>query len=296
MEPAQTEPQWTIAKVLSFAAADFGKRGLEAPRLEAELLLGHELQMSRMQLLLDANRPLKKDELARFRALIERRRSGEPSAYILGKKEFYGREFRVDRRVLIPRPETETLVDVALARTRPRSLAGRALDVGTGSGAIAVTFARERPTWQVTALDKSEDALAVARDNALRLGAVWGFRLLQSDLFSALKPTERFELIVSNPPYISREELTTLDKGILDFEPRMALDGGEDGLDFYRALVKGAPPHLTQGGVLAVEIGADQGPAVEELFKSAGFVDVELTRDYGRRDRVVSGKKPALKT
>lgn len=290
------DAHWTIAKVLAFAALDFGKRGIESPRLEAELLLGHELQMSRMQLLLDANRPLAREELARYRALIARRRGGEPSAYILGKKEFFGREFKVDQRALIPRPDTETLVEVALQRTRARSLGGRALDIGTGSGAVALTFARERPTWQVTALDKSPDALELARENALELGAIWGVRLLVSDLFTGLDPNERFELIVSNPPYIPEGELAQLDKHIRDFEPRMALDGGADGLDFYRVIAETAPRFLTQGGVLALEIGSDQAAPVSELLSSAGFLELEVAKDYGRRDRVVSGKKPAAKS
>lgn len=295
MEKTEPEQSWTVAKVLRFAAIDFEKRGIESPRLEAEILLGHELKMSRTQLLLDSNRPLEKEELGRYRSLIARRRGGEPSAYILGKKEFFGREFKVDRRVLIPRPDTETLIEVALTRTRARSLGGRALDLGTGSGIVAVTFARERPTWQVTALDKSPEALEVARENALELGAVWGVRFIVSDLFSALDPSERFELIVSNPPYIPTRELAELDKGIADFEPRMALDGGDDGLDFYRAITTTAPRYLTQGGVLSVEIAWNQGPDVADLFTRAGFLDVEIAKDYGRRDRVVSGKKPATK-
>lgn len=293
MDRVDAEHGWTIAKVLKFAALDFEKRGIDSPRVEAELLLGHELKMSRMQLLLDSTRPLGKEELARYRELIARRRGGEPSAYILGKREFYGREFKVDSRVLIPRPDTETLIDIALKRTKARSLTGRALDIGTGSGIVAITFARERPTWQVTALDKSPDALELARQNALELGAIWGTRFLVSDLFSALAPSERFELIVSNPPYIPTAELSELAPDIRDFEPRMALDGGSDGLDFYRAIALAAPRYLTQGGVLGVEIGWNQGPAVAELFRSAGFLDVEITKDYGRRDRVVSGKKPA---
>lgn len=281
---------WTISKVLNFAATDFRKRGIEGARLEAEILLCHELGTTRMQLVLDPERPLGREELSRYRALIERRRLGEPIAYILGKKEFYGREFSVDSRVLIPRPDTEVLIDVALRRTLPRSLHARALDVGTGSGAIALTLAAERRTWQVSAIDVSRGALEVARTNSLNLGAVWGVRFIESNLFEALSPDERFELIVSNPPYIEAGAMAALMKDVRDFEPHLALDGGPDGLAFYRKIVETAPRFLTSGGVLAVEIEASQGPAVLSLFEQARFTEIELTKDYGHRDRVVSGK------
>jgi release factor glutamine methyltransferase len=289
-EPPNLEPSWTVSKVLAFATADFQKRGIEAARLESEILLCELLGMNRVQLLLDAQRPLARAELTRYRALIERRRGGEPIAYILGRKEFYGREFQVDSRVLIPRPDTEILVDVALRRTQLRSLFVRALDIGTGSGAIALTLARERPTWQVTATDISADALAVAQQNGMALGAVWGVRFLESDLFAKLPANERFELIVSNPPYIEADEMPELMKDVRDFEPHLALAGGRDGLDYYRRITEAAPHFLTTGGVLAVEIGSTQGQAVSELFTRAGFTDLELTKDYGGRDRVVSGK------
>jgi release factor glutamine methyltransferase len=296
MDVPSSDQNWTASRVLTFATNDFKKRGIEAARLEAELLLCHELRTSRMQLLLDAERPLTRDELGRYRALIERRRHGEPIAYILGKKEFYGREFLVDSRVLIPRPDSEVLIDVALRRTLPRSLHARVLDLGTGSGALALTLACERRTWQVTALDVSPGALDVARANSVELGAVWGVRLLESNLFEALSADERFELIVSNPPYIEAGALPELMKDVRDFEPHLALNGGLDGLDFYRQIVATAPRFLTSGGVLAVEIGDTQGQAVMDLFAKAGFSELELERDYGQRDRVVSGKAPSRRS
>src|SRR5271170_6766306 len=162
---------WTIEAVVRWASDDFRARGLDRPRLDAEVLLAHALGTTRMQLVIDAKRPLEPEELVRFRDLVKRRRAREPVAYLVGVREFYGRQFRVDRRVLVPRPDTETLVDVALARTEARSLSMRALDLCTGSGCVAITLARERPTCFVVATDVSADALLIARENALRLGA-----------------------------------------------------------------------------------------------------------------------------
>jgi release factor glutamine methyltransferase len=169
-QPETKEP-WTIGAVLKWAADDFRTRGIESPRLDAEVLLAHALSCSRTQLIIDMMRPLVGDELARFRELVKRRRHREPVAYLRGEREFYGRTFRVDARVLVPRPDTETLIDVALTRTRHLSMSARVLDLCTGSGCVAITLALTRPTTQVTATDISEEALALAQENALRLGA-----------------------------------------------------------------------------------------------------------------------------
>jgi release factor glutamine methyltransferase len=284
---------WTVGRVTRWAADDFRARGFESARLEAELLLAHVLKVDRVRILTDPARPLEPAELAAYRDLIRRRRAREPVAYLLGSREFYGRPFRVDRRVLVPRPDTETLVDVALARTRARSMGGRALDLCTGSGCVAITFARERPTWRVDGSDLSPDALAVARDNAARLGAVWNVRWLAGDLFAPLDPArDRYDLVTANPPYIPRDELAALDPDVRDFEPRLALDGGPDGLDLVDRVVREAPPFLLPGALLAVEIMAGQGDDVRRRFERAGFVDVELAHDYGGRGRVVSGRRP----
>jgi release factor glutamine methyltransferase len=284
---------WTIARVLAWASSNFKERGLESPRLEAEVLLAHVLRVERVRLILDAHKPLEPEELARFRDAIKRRRAGEPAAYIIGVREFYGLSFRVDRRVLIPRPDTETLVEAALEATRSRKLAGRALDLCTGSGCVAIAFAKARPTWRVTGTDLSPGAVEVARANALRLGAVWGVRFVSGDLYAAVGADETFELITANPPYIPRAEVDTLPRHIRDFEPRQALDGGEDGLDLLPPIVQGALERLTPGGTLAVEIGAGQSGAVAALFERTGFADVRRFRDYGGHERVVSGRKPA---
>jgi release factor glutamine methyltransferase len=287
--PPQT---WTIDAVIRWASDDFRTRGIDRPRLDAEVLLAHALGTTRTQLVIDARRPLEPSELARFRDLVKRRRGREPVAYLLGAREFYGRAFRVDKRVLIPRPDTETLVDVALARTEGCSLSMRALDLCTGSGCVAITLARQRPTACVHATDLSDDALSVARDNALRLGA-YTVSFARGDLFAALPPEcGPFDVIVSNPPYIASAEVETLDRDIKAFEPRLALDGGPDGLALVRRIVEAAPARLARGGSLALEIGAGEAADTVRIFEARGFTNVTVTRDYGRIERVVDGRWP----
>lgn len=297
---AQPARDWTIGDVLKWAADDFRARGIESPRLDAELLLARALGTTRIQLVVDARRTLSADELARFREMVKRRRAHEPVAYILGEREFWGRVFRVDRRVLVPRPDTETLVEVALERTRHVSMSMRALDLCTGSGCVALTLAKERPTSMVYATDASEEALAVAWANTLRLGA-YNVVLRAGDLYEACPARAgtadaalRFDVITANPPYIARGEIPSLQQDVRDFEPRLALEAGDDGLDVLRRVVAGAPAHLAAGGVLAVEVGAGQAPAVAELFRGAGFDSIDLRRDYARIERVVSGVLPSL--
>jgi release factor glutamine methyltransferase len=285
---AQNAP-WTIRRVLTWAVDDLKKRGFSSPRLDAELLLCHVLGQDRIKLILDAERPLEKAELARYRELFQRRRAGEPVAYLLGVREFYGRPFHVDRRVLIPRPDTETLVEVGLERTRHVDLSARVLDLCTGSGCVAISLAKERPTTCVVGLDLSPEAVVVARDNLVRLGAV-NCAIGQSDLYAALgQPRPIFDLITANPPYIPEGEIPALDVDIRGFEPHLALSGGDDGLSVMTRIVSEAPKHLVQGGALAVEMMTGQGPAVTALFEQAGFTDVRIKKDLGGRERVVSG-------
>ncbi len=285
----QPSPMWTIESLLRWAMDDFRARGIESPRLDAEVLLSRALGTTRIQLIVDSKRPLSADELARMREMVRRRRAREPVAYILGEREFYGRTFRVDRRVLVPRPDTETLVDVALTRTRARSMSLRVLDLCTGSGCVAITLGRERPTSSVFGGDVSPDALAVARDNALRLGA-YNVAWRHGDLFDAVPLPERFDLVTANPPYIAASDFASLQADVRDHEPRLALDGGADGLSLLGRVVAGAPVRLVSpGGVLAVEVGAGQAPSVVALFEKAGFAEIEVQRDYARIERVVSG-------
>lgn len=283
---------WTIARVLAWATDDFRSRGIESPRLDAELLLAHVLGVDRVRLVLEAPRHLEPNELAAYRELIQRRRKREPIAYIRGEREFYGLPMRVDRRVLVPRPDTEILVDVALERTSRVHLDGELLDLCTGSGCVALAFSHRRPTWRVTGIDISEDAVRVARDNAERLGAVPGVRFLVSDLDDALPDEAKFDLVTANPPYIASRELDTLDSDVREFEPRVALDGGADGLDTVRRVVSVAAARLRASGVVALEVGAGQAPAVAALLESSGFSTLRKTSDYGGHERVVSGEMP----
>lgn len=287
MAPSQPL-EWTIETVLRWATDDFRTRGVDSPRLDAELLLGKALGLTRIQLIVDAKRILEPDELARFRELVRRRRAREPVAYILGTREFYGRPFRVDKRVLIPRPDSEALIDVALQLTRHRSLWMRALDLCTGSGCIGITLARERPTSLVVASDVSADALAVARDNALRLGA-YNVAFVHGDLFGAVDPAWRFDLVTANPPYIASGEIESLEPEIRDYEPRLALAGGADGLTIIRRIVAEARGHLADGGQIAIEVGFGEATAAAELLAKAGFAAIAVQRDYARIERVVSG-------
>lgn len=282
-----SEP-WSIRRALSWATEDFRARGFASPKLDAELLLGDAIGLDRIHLIIDGDRPLDTNELSRFRDLIKRRRTGEPVAYILGQREFYGLAIAVDRHVLIPRPDTEILVETALKRTQEIE-DGRALDLCTGSACVALVLAKRRPNWEITATDIAADAIEVARKNAERLGLLDRIRLLVGDLTEPLAADERFHLITANPPYIPAGDIPGLDPGIRDFEPKLALDGGADGLRVTRRIIEAAPRLLEPGGVLAVEVGFDQGPRAEELMEAAGFTDVERARDYGRHERVVSG-------
>lgn len=284
---------WTIARVLRWAAEDLSRRGVTgSARLDAELLLGHATGLDRVRMIVDSARPLAPEELTRFRELHARRRRSEPVAYILGEREFYGLRFSVNQHVLIPRPDTEILVNVALARTRERHLFGRALDVCTGSGCVAIAFAKERPTWLVTGSDLSEPALEVARKNALKLGAIWNIDFRASDLFAALPNEPRFDLVTANVPYIPDDEVPTLVADIKNHEPHLALCGGPDGLAILRRLVKAAPGWLAPGGMLALEVGAGQAERVAKGLVAYGFADVERERDYAGIERVVSGRWP----
>ena len=277
--------------------ADFERRGIDSPRLDADLLVAHALGVKRLQLFLDPDRPLIEAELTAIRALVERRRAREPVAYILGEREFYGRSFTVTRDVLIPRPDTETLVDAALSFLRANTVAGPVVDLCTGSGAVALTLAAECAghadgadrAWVAT--DVSPAALALAEHNRARLGLAERVSLRLGDLFAALEPESRFACITINPPYIGTAELATLDADVRDFEPRLALDAGADALSFYRRIAAGAARHLVPGGALMVEVGFGQAEAVTALFAQAGFGELQSQRDLGGIERVVIGTK-----
>lgn len=288
-DSAPQTPAWTVARVLAWTAGDFLKRGIETARLEAELLLARVLGVERLRLIIEPERPLTATELGAYRELVGRRRELEPLAYILGEREFYGHRFKVDRRVLVPRPDTETLVEVALGRAPAGAPSCRALDLCTGSGCVAVSLAKARPTWEVWASDLSAAALELARENALRLGCPPTMRFVESDLFGAIPADAAFDVITANPPYIPSTEIDGLMRDVRDYEPRLALDGGPDGLALLARLITEARPLLAPGGLLAVEVGAGQAPAVRALFHAENYVDVRASKDYGGVERVVSG-------
>lgn len=281
---------WTVRKILTWTTQHFEKRGVDAPRLTTEVLLAHTLKTSRVRLYVDLDRPLEKTELATFRALIERRMAGEPTQYLTGVREFYNRPFKVDARVLIPRPETELLVEAALHKL-PKDGPGLALDVCTGSGCIAISLAAERPQATVMATDLSEDACALARENAQALGVAERLTVLQGNLYAPLPLDARFDVVASNPPYIATAEIATLSAEVRR-EPHMALDGGPDGLVLIRKVIAGARRVLKPGGLLAMEIGETQGDAVKALLQAAGFDDARVEKDLERRDRLAFGTQP----
>lgn len=281
---------WTVRDVVTWTTDDLRKRGIDSARVDAELIVAHALGIERLKVVLSPDRELTNEELETIKALVKRRRAFEPIAYLRGTRDFYGRSFRVDARVLVPRPDTETLIDVALDRLRGRDFGARVVDLCTGSGCVAITLKLERPTIGVDATDLSADAIAVARDNAQRLGAVTNVRFAIGDLFAPLGDAKAtYDLVVANPPYIATSEVASLQPDIRDHEPKLALDGGGDGLDVVRRIVRAAPARLRSGGALAIEVGAGQSPSVVALFESAGLSDVRANKDYGGIERVVSG-------
>jgi release factor glutamine methyltransferase len=283
--------QWTLRRILAWITADLEKRGNPSARLDADLLVAHALGVKRIALYLDLERPLVEAELALVRKLVERRRAREPIAYILGEREFFGRRFEVTPDVLIPRPDTETLVEQALLLLRAGAPEGRLLDLCTGSGAIALSLAAELPERRVLATDISEPALAVAARNASALGVAERVELRAGDLFAALPAGERFALIAVNPPYVGAEELPTLAADVRDYEPRLALDAGSDSLIFYRRIARQAPDYLAAGASLLVEVGYTQAGAVAELLRAGGLLDVRTQKDLAGIERVVVGHK-----
>ncbi|MCG8558148.1 MAG: peptide chain release factor N(5)-glutamine methyltransferase [Proteobacteria bacterium] len=284
---------WTIQHVLSWITQDLAGRGVGSPRLDAELLVAEALRCDRIRLYMDLQQPMEPGELAAVRALVKRRRAREPIAYILGRREFYGRCFAVDRSVLIPRPETESVVECALA-TLKRDSAARVLDIATGSGALAVTLAAERPHLQVDASDSSEAALRVARVNAGRHGVSQRMSFFAGDLFAPLPPDRAYAMIVCNPPYVSSEQWSALQPEIRLYEPREALLAASGGLSFYERIVPAAARWLEPGGRLLLEVGAEQASRVVAMLRRHGAYDEPaVARDVGGRERVVAARAAA---
>lgn len=279
----------SIREAFVWASSFLYSHGNESPEFEAEVLLRSLLNMNRTEFYMQWNRPFSADIQVRFEEWIQRRIQGEPIQYILGNQEFYGRSFRVTPSVLIPRPETELLVEGILEegkRLFPNERVSVA-EVGTGSGCIAISIALEAPNWLITSVDLSSDALEVANINASSYGVLERVRLLQGNLLLPFTDKDQYEIFVSNPPYIASQEVDELEVQVREYEPRLALDGGEDGLEPYRQICRelGSWERLQ---LIAFEIGADQGKAVYDLVTQIpGVVRAEVRQDYARRDRMV---------
>jgi release factor glutamine methyltransferase len=282
---------WTVQALLAWTTDHLRGRGVESPRLEAQILLAHAMRCPRIELVARSHDEPTEAERAAFKDLIRRRVDGWPVAYLVGHREFYLLPFEVTPAVLIPRPETETLVLEAL-RLLKGAAAARVLDLGTGSGCVAISVAHQAKGAAVTAVDVSPDALDVARRNAERHGVADRVTFLQGDLFAPLAAGSTFDLIVSNPPYVTPAELAGLAPEVRDHEPRVALDGGPDGLAFYRRIAADAGRFLAPGGSVLVEVGWTQEAAVRGIFAERPELAVgPSVKDAGGRPRVVAARK-----
>jgi release factor glutamine methyltransferase len=288
---------WTVRRLLEWTTAFFARKDVDPARLSAELLLAHVLNVPRIKLYTDYERPLTERELTAYRELVRRASEQEPIAYLTGKAHFFNLEFDVTRDVLIPRPDTETLVEnvLQLCRNTAGFETPRVLDLCTGSGCIAAAIAYHQKAAVVTATEISPAAAAIARKNIERLGLTGRVVIEEGDLFEPLSKmvdAQPFNLIVSNPPYIPTGQIETLDRSVRDYEPIQALDGGLDGLNFHRRILAEAPGRLVQGGRIYLEIQFDQGPAAEELGKQHDALeDVRILKDFGGRDRVLMARR-----
>jgi release factor glutamine methyltransferase len=288
---SEKQSLWTVKDVLQWTADYFKTKGIETARLDAEVLLAYALGVDRLHLYLNLERPLVASERARYRELIQRRARREPVARIVGTKEFWSIPFRTVPGVLIPRPDTETLVEVILREIEGKS-APLLLEIGTGSGAVAIAVLKESPGARMVATDVSTRALQVTRLNAEDAGALGSLDLVAMDLFEAMGPGTEFDVICSNPPYIPTGEIPGLEPEVRDFEPQTALDGGPDGLDVIRRLAPGSKRHLAGGGTLILEIGDGQAEAAREILSQvAGLSRVETFRDLAGIPRVIKGSR-----
>ncbi|WP_442484873.1 peptide chain release factor N(5)-glutamine methyltransferase [Aeoliella sp. SH292] len=294
--PAEAKPDsdaWTIGRLLNWTTDFFQQRGLDSPRLEAEVLLAHCRGCQRILLYTAFDEPASEELREKFRGLVRERAAGKPFAYLVGKREFYSLDFEVTPDVLIPRPETELLVVALLDHARGQGRAKDPLtiaDVGTGSGILAVCAAKYLKASLVTAIDISPKALAVAERNAAKHQVAERIEFVESDLFAAVKPSETFDFIVSNPPYITTAELAELDKTVRDFEPMLALDGGAEGTTVVERLIAEAATRLRPGGVLMMEISPMIASRVEKLVDDSPLELLETLKDLEGHARIVQAQ------
>ncbi len=288
--PAPAADVWTVRRVLEWTTGHLQKHGSETPRLDAEILLAQARNCRRIQLYTDYDTPLTDAVRSTMKELVKRRAAREPVAYLVGHREFFSLDFAVTRDVLIPRPDTETLVleAVRLAKTLA---APRLLDLCTGSGCIAIALAKQLPGATVDAVDLSPAALAIARDNREKHGVTDRVELMEGDLWSTLPVERRYHLIVSNPPYVTTSEIETLDDDVRRYEPRLALDGGADGLDIIRRILAQAPARLEPDGWLLLELDPQQAATVRGLAEATGrFAEQRFLKDLSGRVRVWCGR------
>ena len=286
--------QWTILKMIKWTANYLSKKGIDTGRLDAELMLAYLLKTDRTRLYMNFDQPLTKDELTSFKKLLERRAKHEPLQYITGQQEFWSLPFKVSPSVLIPRSETELLVEESikeLSNSFPDDEPIEILDIGTGSGALAAALASEIKGSKVTGVDISPEAARLARENIETNNLSSSVSILEGDLFEPVKD-KSFHLIVSNPPYIPHDDLKGLQPEVAGFEPLSALDGGDDGLDYYRRIIPESPKHLISGGWLMLEHGIGQSGAIISIFKETdAFTNIESINDLAGIDRVVKGRR-----
>ncbi len=291
---SETGEAWTVRRLLEWTVPFFTRKAVDAPRLSAELLLAHVLKSPRIKLYTDYERQVGPAELAAFRALVQRAAEHEPIAYLTGTAHFFNLELEVNRDVLIPRPDTETLVENVLQCVRHTAgmESPRVLDLCTGSGCIAAAVAYHLKNATVLATDISAAAVTLARRNMERLDLTGRVVVEQGDLYDALArvvDVQPFNLIVSNPPYIPTAQLDGLDRNVRDYEPLAALDGGADGLSIHRRILHGAATRLVAGGRIFLEIAFDQGDAAKDVAaEHPEFAEVRILKDYGSRDRVLA--------
>lgn len=281
---------WTIKKLIQWTAGYFRNHGVEEARLDAEILLGYVLGRPRIYLYTNYDQIMNKEELARYRELIRRRAAGYCTAVLIGEKEFMGIPFRVNEHVLVPRPDTEAWLEKVIQRFRNLPDISM-LDLGTGSGALAVSFLYYCKEARGVAVDISEKALETAKTNGERAGISDRVEFRRGNFLDALREDEQFDVILSNPPYIPSGDIDGLAEEVRR-EPRIALDGGPDGLKFYRTLGEKAVRFLRPGGLLAAEVGIGQAETVRTFFENGGLTDIEIIPDYGGVDRAVCGKRP----
>jgi release factor glutamine methyltransferase len=280
----------TVLEVIQRSTEFLKIKSVESPRLQTELLLAHLLGLPRMQLYLNFERKLSQTELDSFRELVKRRGQREPLQHIVGSTSFCGLEISVNRYVLIPRQETELLAEKGwsfLNRFRTQDSTVTGLDLGTGSGCLGIALAVHCPDAQIVATDISADALELARQNAARHNVVNRIDFLQGDAFAALKSPKLFDLMISNPPYIPTDEIQTLQIEVREHDPRQALDGGADGLVFYRRISAEAKPFLKPGGKIMLEFGDGQAEAIREIFESEKWIVEAIVEDYNQRPRIL---------